>query len=194
MLLNFNDQKPLYVLGTGVNSQQLKNYIVEETSQEVICVDHNEFDSIASGSQCIAGFINHRQKNVSLLYDQTINWVTYISKFAYVDSSATVSPGCVIMPMAMIDYQVTLGFNCIVCPYSLIGHSTTVGNNVIICPKSNIGGSSTIGDNFYLGPGSQIMDRLTITHNVTCVINSFVTKNIDLPGRYYGNQKMSEGE
>lgn len=192
MLLNYDHHKPLYILGSGLFSQALKNYVLEETSEQVVCVNYSEFDSLAPGSQCIVGFVNYRQKNKKLLNDQTINWVTYISKFAYVDSTAVLSPGCVIMPMAMVDYKVTMGLNCMVGPHSLVGHGTSIGNNSVICPKSNIGGSATIGHDFFLGPGSQVIDRITITNDVTCVINSFVTKNIDAPGRYYGNQRMPE--
>lgn len=190
MLLHYDKFRTLYVLGTGVTSQQLKSYISHETDGNVVCVESTEFAGLKDYDQCIVGFINYRE-HVPALLQKRLSWVTYIHQTAFVDPTAVIGRGTVVLPMAFIDYMTKIGKCCLLSPGSSVGHNAKLGDNCVLCPKTHIGGSTSVGNNFWLGQSATVADKLTISDDVTCVMSSVVSKDIALPGRYYGNRKMS---
>jgi UDP-3-O-[3-hydroxymyristoyl] glucosamine N-acyltransferase len=60
----------------------------------------------------------------------------------------------------------------------------------MITPGTIIGGSTTVGENVYFGQTSSIKDKIKICDNVMFLMNSTVSKDIGISGKYYGNRKL----
>lgn len=191
MLINYNPAWPLYILGTGISAQQIRNYISQESNVgQIICLEHTQFNTLTPDDQVIPGYLNFRDEFSKFVDTHPVKWVTYIHPEAFIDNTAEIGPGTVIMPATFINYKAKIGSHCIIAPFSMIGHGATLGNKSIISPNCCIGGSTTIGENFVAGQSVAISDHLTIVANVTCVIGSVVTKDIVKPGRYFSNRAM----
>lgn len=94
--------------------------------------------------------------------------------------------------MATVGYGATISKFGWITPYCLISHGDVLGSNVVLSPRVIVGGSTTVGHNVTIGMGSIVCDKISICSDCEFLMNSVVTKNIDQPGRYYGNKKTIE--
>ena len=193
MLIDYNHTNPLYIIGDGVVTDGLVEYIQQDTHGRVQAITKEEFLTLDSDSQCIVGFWNFEYRKNFFSYALTYprKWPTFVHKDAFVASSVQIGQGTVIYPMASILNNATIGnFGLIGCN-THIGHGTNLGHNNILAPGVILGGSSSTGNNIYYGMTTAVKDRVVIASNVFLNMTSRVTKNIDHPGTYYNNRKLN---
>lgn len=112
----------------------------------------------------------------------------YFSNTAIIEADAgAIGLGTVIFDNVFVGYLVKLGNYVLINPNSYVGHETIIGNYSILAPGVCISGNTTIGSSVYIGANSTLRDHISITDNVTIGSGSNVTKDISLPGIYYGN-------
>ena len=74
-----------------------------------------------------------------------------------------------------------------------IGHHVEIGENTIITQGVCIGGSSVIGANCFIGMNATIRQHVRICDNVMVGMGAVVTRDIDVPGVYYGSPATFTG-
>lgn len=194
MLINFDADEVLYVIGTGISARGIQQWIQSETQIEVKLIERWQLTEISKNSQCVVGF-NSMDYRLMLLSDpacENIRWITYIHPSSNIATSMDrISRGTVIDPMCHVGFETSIGKFGRLLPFCMVGHGTILGNNVVLKPNCSIGGSTNIGDNVTVGMGTIIKDKINICSDCEFLMNSVVTKNIDQPGRYYGNKRLS---
>lgn len=193
MLLNFNPIDAVYLIGSGVVSDECFYCLSKENIKNIIRLEYNELNMIPSGSQCILGFQNCSNRRRILTTDliAKYKWPTYIHPAAVVDDIKSLGKGCWIGSLANVSFNAIIGDFCVVTSYSNVAHGCTLGQNNFLAPNTIICGSVKTGDHVSIGVGSIIKDHITLGSNIEFIIASVVTKNILEPGRYYGNRRMS---
>jgi len=191
MLLYFKPTDPLYLVGTGVYTSELIEFIKEEHSGVVLGVSKEEYFALPDNAQCIIGFqrMNYRINFLQESAQLNRRWPTYVHPSTIISKTSIFGQGTVIGPNSCIGHSVTIGDFCSVAPLVSIGHGSTIGFNNALSPGTIIGGSTTVGNNVYFGQSSSIRDKINICDDVKFAMTSAVTKNIVEPGEYFGNKK-----
>lgn len=193
MLTNFDPTRPLYIVGTSVPAQEIRQWILDDTNKSVdpILIDKDTYVDLPPGSQCLVGFANveYRKKLFSEPEFANRSWVGFIHPSSIITQVENVGVGTVIQPMVVAGFAVSIGNFCWITTFSQIGHGTKIGNNVILNPGTTLAGSTVIGNNVLIGQSSSIKDRLTIGNDVEFCMNSIVTKDVIEAGKYYGNKR-----
>ena len=190
MLINYNPDQPLYLLGKGITSQEICYFISKEINNTVSTIALEEFYNLEENSQCIltAQDIHLRIEFLKTAQNFKRVWPSYIHSHAFVTNLEMIGQGVAIWPMAYVGYQVKVGdFSCIAQQCN-ISHGVSMGKNTVLAPMVNITGSTSIGNNVVFGMSCIIKDKIHITDNVEFLMNSVVTKDIINSGRYYGNK------
>ena len=194
MLLNYNPNKTLYIVGTGIPAVELRDWIAnEDPNLEIVLIERQQLKNLPDNSQCIPGFANRRFRsemvNDPLCKNHT--WVSYVHPSSVLIATAKIGAGTVIHPMSVIGHNVIIGNFGWITPYCLLSHGDILGNNVVLSPRVIVGGTTTIGDNVTIGLSSTICDKISICSDCEFLMTSVVTKNIVVPGIYVGNKKKS---
>jgi UDP-3-O-[3-hydroxymyristoyl] glucosamine N-acyltransferase len=192
MLINFDNTRPLHLVGTGVVAEELNRWMATKVNQVAI-VDMTEFENLPLGSQCMLSFwnIDYRTKFLTTTQLENYSWPTYIHPRADCYSN-NIGPGSVIYPGAFVAYPTTIGAFALIGQHTSIGHGTSLGSNNVVSPATIIGGSTTTGDNIVYGQNSSIKDKITIGSDIKFFMNSIVSKSITKSGSYYGNKRVPD--
>jgi UDP-3-O-[3-hydroxymyristoyl] glucosamine N-acyltransferase len=190
MLINLNSNKPVYVIGKCATATGIVNFLESECQVENISVE--EYHTLPAGSQCMLGFFTmpYRVKFFNETNVDQHTWPSYIHPNATVISPSMIERGCIIWPCAFVGHTVTVSEFSMVSQMSSLGKDVVLGRNCMITPGTIIGGSTTVGKNVYFGQTSSIKDKINICNNVTFLMNSTVSKDISISGKYYGNRKL----
>lgn len=193
MILNYNNQDPIHVIGSGIAADEIKTWLQEDTCNDVRTVDPTIVKDLPKGSNCVLGFWNldYRKKFIQSHDIEKYNWPTYVHPKACVHDATLLAPGSVIYPMCQIAYQVVTDKFLIIAAMATIGHGAKLGENVVISPGTVIGGGSVVGDHVLFGQQSSVRNRITIGNQIRFAMNSVITRDITEPGDYYGNKRAN---
>ena len=193
MLLHYTINQPIFILGNGLYSNELKIWIGNDTPTHVELVDPSNFFSIPLGSQIILGFQNleYRKKFLFNFKIEQYHWPSFIHSSAVVTDNSSIQEGIVVNPQSVVGHRVTLEPFCNIGILSKIGHGTTLGVNTVVSPGTMIGGSTTVGRDVFFGQSCSIKDKIKICNDVYFTMNSVVKKDVVTAGTYYGNRKIS---
>lgn len=121
-------------------------------------------------------FLKHnlRQFNIT---DPSSN----ISKNINLGLSNYIGKNVIVNAQTSIGHGVILNSNCV------IEHECKIKDYTHIAPASVLCGNVLIGENSFIGANSVIKENTIITRDVIIGAGSVVTKNINKPGKWYGN-------
>jgi acetyltransferase EpsM len=103
-----------------------------------------------------------RQKVFEVLAGAGFVCPAVVHPTAFVETSASLSPGVQVMPHAYIGSQARLGFGCIVNTGAIISHDCVLGDLVNISPGAILAGEVRIGVGALIGMGVTINLRAEI--------------------------------
>lgn len=105
---------------------------------------------------------------------------------AFVDPSAEIGEGSVVLTGTIIDQSVKVGVNCFLSLGCSISHETVIGANTYCAPRVTVCGCCCIGRNVFLGAGCVVRDGVSIGDNVVIGAGAVVVEDIVNPGVYVG--------
>jgi acyl-[acyl carrier protein]--UDP-N-acetylglucosamine O-acyltransferase len=193
MLLHYNPSEPLYIVGTGVYTYELIEFISQEYESIVLTpVTKEEYFNLPNHAQCMIGFQNMDFRINFLNESRGLKrlWPTYIHSSAVIFKNNQYGQGTVIGPQTFIGHAVVLGDFCSISQMVSVGHGSSLGVNCVATPGTTIGGSTHAGDNVFFGQSSSVRDKITICNDVRFHMTSVVTKSVEAPGSYFGNKKV----
>ena len=192
MLLHCKSTQPIYILGIGPYARELHSWMTRDGHTDIRSISHDAVDTVPINSQLMLAFssMQYRKNFLSETKIQNYVWPAFIHSSALVTDLASISPGVIVNPMSVIGHGVVLEDFCQVGALSKVGHGTQVGWNTVITPGTIIGGSTRIGHNVFFAQSCSICDKITICDDAYFAMNSVVKKNINKPGRYYGDRKL----
>ena len=109
MLTNFDPTRPLYIVGTSVPAQEIRQWILDDTNKSVdpILIDKDTYVDLPPGSQCLVGFANveYRKKLFSEPEFANRSWVGFIHPSSIITQVENVGVGTVIQPMVVAGFD-----------------------------------------------------------------------------------------
>lgn len=106
------------------------------------------------------------------------NVASFISRHAYVATSAALGKGHVVQRGADISGGVHIGDYTKIAMGATVHHDSTIGNFVTLAPGCRLLGNVTIGDEVYVGTGAVILPGITIGEGARIGAGAVVTHNI----------------
>ena len=108
----------------------------------------------------------------------SLEWVTAVHPFSYVDRSATLGPGTVVFAGAIVQAYAVVGAHVILNTKASADHHTQVGDFAHIS-VAHLGGGASIGEGAFLGLHSVVLPGLVVGPWVTAGAGAVVTKNVE---------------
>lgn len=141
-------------------------------------------------NKIIQGYFNILHHEVS------IGKGTIIGNYCEVGERTIIGNNCILQSQVrtgsdvIIGNNITIKFNSSLTEGMIVNDNTFIGPSVIFLGSdhqrhSKLG--TIVGKNCYIGAGVKIMPGVKIYDNVVIGANSFVNKNITIPGIYVGN-------
>ncbi|MFC6998584.1 acetyltransferase [Rufibacter roseus] len=131
---------------------------------------------------------NHLQFRDELFdrFSHKVPFATFIHETCYVDRTASVGPGTVLLPGCILDMHTTVAGNCFFNVACKVAHDSKIGASCFFGPGVNIAGFVQVGSRAFLGIGTTLINNITITSGIVTGGNSTITKSLDTPGLYVG--------
>ena len=106
---------------------------------------------------------------------------------SFVDRSALIESGTVIMAGSIIQSGVNIGKHCIVNTKASIDHDSTMEDFSSLAPGTTLGGNVKIGRTSAICIGATISHNIKIGENVVVGANSYVNKDLPSDTTCYGS-------
>lgn len=190
MLLNHDHSRTTYIIGAGMFAREVDSVLKKHKVEDIRCVDYDQFDLVPAGSQCYMGFSNVEYR-ARFFAEHNVDqhfWPSYVNDHAVIEDLDSIGRGCWIWPFCYIGFECTLGDFSIMGGRSDLGHAVHTGRNNYLGPAVILTGRIHTGDNVFFGAMSCVGHCVNIAGNSSFLMHSVVHKNIDQPGRYYGNR------
>ena len=107
-----------------------------------------------------------------------VEFPVVVHPWAYVESTASLSPGTVVSSFCFVAVDAFMGVCSFLNVASQVGHDSVVGDFCSIMPSVNISGNVTIGPRTLVGVGSKILQGLRIGSGATVGIGSVVLNDV----------------
>lgn len=111
---------------------------------------------------------------------------TIVHPTAWVSPSAALGAGCLVGPRAVVNARAQLGDVAIANTSSIIEHDCVVEDGGHICPGATLAGGVRVGSGTMIGANSTVKELVKITGDSIVGAGSVVTRDISVPGIYYG--------
>lgn len=105
-------------------------------------------------------------------------WAAPIHPTAYVDPSARIGPGTVVLAGAVVQPDAVIGAHAIINTGATIDHDCVIGDFAHVGPGVHLAGSVKVGRGALLGIGSSVLPGICIGQWSTVGAGSVVTRNL----------------
>lgn len=192
-----------YIIGAGGHAKSCAEVVSENSTDVFSVISFEDFEL-----KCRRKEISEIDRSIIAIGDNTLrlnfhnmlksyglNFLTAISKQAYLPAPFKVGRGTVIMPRASLRIGTNVGAHSIINTAAIIEHDVKIGSFSHIGPGTVVCGSSNIGDNVLIGANCTILPGVKITAGVIVGAGSVVVGHLTEPGVYVGKSvKAGKGE
>jgi sugar O-acyltransferase (sialic acid O-acetyltransferase NeuD family) len=139
------------------------------------------FKKRAFGSVAIAIGYKHRKfrKEVfEYLKRRRVPIATFVHPSAYVEKSAVIKEGSIVLVHCTIDMHARLCENVFLSSRCFVSHNVEVGAHTYCGPAVNLAGDTEVGECCFLGIDTTSIDGIKIGMNVQTAAGSVLTKDV----------------
>jgi len=115
-----------------------------------------------------------------------IPFATIVHSSVYVDNSAKIGKGTIILPGCVFDKDVIIGENVFCNAGVIISHDSSIGDHTFIAPCVSIAGFVIVKNRCMLGINTTIIDNLILESDIKTGGGSVIINNLNEPGLYVG--------
>jgi sugar O-acyltransferase (sialic acid O-acetyltransferase NeuD family) len=134
------------------------------------------FDAVA-----IAVGYKHRRfrgEVFAALKGQEIPIVTFVHPSSYVEKSALLQEGAIVLVDCTIDMHARIGENVLLSSRCFVSHHVKIGAHTFCGPAVNLAGHAEIGEVCFLGISTTCIDGVRVGRNVQAAAGSVITKDV----------------
>lgn len=159
--------------------------LADASSTDVVGVEDaahlKEIASSASGFVVgVGGVHGHARMRISeALCNLGLTPLSLVSPNAYVDESATVSPGAIILDRAVIGVMTTIGPWSIVNTAAVVDHECRVGSGVHVMGSAAVSGRVTLQDESVVGTNATVLPDIVVGTGALVGAGATVTRHVD---------------
>ena len=135
-----------------------------------------DFDAVA-----IAVGYKHRRFRREIyasLKGQEVPVVTFVHPSSYVEKSAVLQEGAIVLVDCTIDMHARIGENVLLSSRCFVSHHVKIGAHTFCGPAVNLAGNAEIGECCFLGINTTCIDGVRVGRNVQTAAGSVVTKDV----------------
>ena len=122
-----------------------------------------------------------RRHYVKLLAERGAQFVSFISKHAFIGPRVTIGEGSIIAPTAVLTGDICVGCHCILNVHTSISHDCIVDDFVTFSPGSRIPGRCSLAEDVFLGVNASLIPDVALASGVIVGAGAVVTKSCDEP-------------
>lgn len=115
-----------------------------------------------------------------------VPFAVFVHRSAYVDASAELGPGTVVLPGCVLDRNVRIGRGVLLNTAVTIAHDSSVGDHSFLSPRVAVAGFVAIGECCNIGINTTVIDNVSIGDGVQTGGGAVVTRDLATPGLYVG--------
>lgn len=119
-------------------------------------------------------------------FSATVPFARLVHSSCYVDPSAVIGAGAVLLPGCVVDRQSHIGENALLNTGCVVAHDSAIGAHGFLGPAVRIAGLVRTDPCVFLGIGTTVIDNITIASGVRTGGGTVVTKHLSDPGLYVG--------
>lgn len=135
-------------------------------------------NSIASPKFHIAIGSNQVRYNLYQKYKLEADFVSLISRSAYLASTAIINKGTFLAAKSVISADSKVGIGCIINHGAIVEHDCVIGEFCHVAPNATILGGVTLGRRVFVGSGATILPGVKIADDVTIGAGALVLSNV----------------
>ena len=109
-----------------------------------------------------------------------------ITADAFVDRTARIGEGTIVMHRAFLNAGVSVGANGIINTGAIVEHDTTLGDNVHVSTGAILNGGARVGHGSFIGSGAVVRQNTTVGSGVIVGAGAVVVNDLLEPGTYAG--------
>lgn len=126
------------------------------------------------------------RKNFFSDLSREIEFATFVHPSSYVDKTARVGKGVIVLPGCILDRNVSIGDNVFLNIGCSISHDSSVGAHSFLGPRVAISGFCDVGESNFLGTGTILKDNISTVGFTMTGAGAVVCKNSAESGLYVG--------
>ncbi|WP_375558879.1 acetyltransferase [Bernardetia sp. OM2101] len=130
--------------------------------------------------------LEFKEQILHKLLSQNIPLASIVHPSAYIDSSAKIGKGVVILPHTTVDAGCKIGHGVLLNTAVCIAHDTEIKTCCFIAPSAALAGFIKVEKRCFLGINSTIIDNISICQDTQIGAGTVVTKSITEKGLYVG--------
>jgi sugar O-acyltransferase (sialic acid O-acetyltransferase NeuD family) len=119
-----------------------------------------------------------RKEVYATLKGQGVPIATFVHPSSYVEKSARLREGSIVLVNCTIDMNARLGENVLLASRGFVSHHVDIGSHTYCGPAVNLAGNTGIGECCFLGINTTVIDGVRIGTNVQTAAGSVVTKDV----------------
>lgn len=190
----------LGIVGFGVLGRQLLQMLRERSACEAVIFDDAEDGAVPFsmfGAEEYAtlefyvglGYKHFRRKQevIETLLRANRRLPPFVHPTAYVDPSATLGAGAVLLPRSTVGPGANLAAGVLLHCSVTLAHDCAVGSCSYLGPAVAVSGFASIGERVFLGTGTVVADRVSIGDGATIGIGTCVTRDVAPGASVIGN-------
>lgn len=153
-----------------------KRPILGKTCDVPALFKEGTFDTVAIG----IGYKHRRfRKEVfEFLKNNRVPVATFVHPNSYVEKSAVIKEGCIVLVDCTVLMNAQLHENVFVAPRCFISHDVKVHAHTYCAPAVNLAGNTVVGECCFLGINTTSINDITIGTNVQTAAGSVLTKDV----------------
>ncbi len=128
--------------------------------------------------------MNRIRERLTKKYGDKLPFISYISKYAHVDTSATIGDGTLIMPYVYIGSNCNIGKGVIIDVGATLPHDIFVGNYSFVACHVVCGGNINMGRNCFIGLNATIKNGVKIADYTFVGAACYITKDTESESVY----------
>lgn len=119
-------------------------------------------------------------------FEPQVPFGSFVHPSAYVDPSARLGAGSVVLPGCVLDRNVTIGKNVLLNTAVTIAHDSAIQNHTFLSPRVAIAGFTTVGECCNIGINTTIIDNVSLAPRIQTGGGAVVCHSLVEPGLYVG--------
>lgn len=119
-----------------------------------------------------------RRQVYATLKGQGVPIATFLHPSSYVEKSALLQEGSIVLVNCTIDMHARVGENVLLSSRCFVSHHVKIGSHTFCGPAVNLAGYAEIGECCFLGINTTCIDGVTVGMNVQTAAGSVVTKDM----------------
>ncbi len=119
-----------------------------------------------------------RREIYAALKERGVPIATFVHPSSYVEKSALLKEGSIVLVDCTIDMHARVGENVLLSSRCFVSHHVTIGAHTFCAPAVNLAGHTEIGPCCFLGINTTCIDGVRVGMNVQTAAGSVVTKDV----------------